>query len=88
MSLQLYISHSGQRLQASALQIVSPEALRQWIQEHTGIPSTRQILMTSNGKNVKQQHILSESEIFVYDRQYVTGEATPPSTANRPQAVH
>ena len=85
MSLQLYISHSGQRLQASAGQIVSPEALRQWIQEHTGIPSTRQILMTSNGKNVKQQHILSESEIFVYDRQYVTGEATPPSTANRPK---
>ena len=38
----------------------SPEALRSWISNNAGIPPQRQILMTSKGKNVKQQHLLTE----------------------------
>lgn len=85
MYLQIFISHSGQRLQADPNHLISPEALRQWISEKTGIPVPRQILMTAQGKNVKQQHILRETEIFVYDKQYVTGELEPPSSTNRPK---
>ena len=85
MSLHILVSHTGQRLQADPNQIVSPDALRQWISERTTIPVARQILMTSRGKSVRQQHIQGENEVFVYDRQYVTGEAEPPSSANRPK---
>jgi autophagy-related protein 11 len=38
----------------------SPEALRSWISNNAGIPPQRQILMTAKGKNVKQQHLLTE----------------------------
>lgn len=62
-----------------------PESLRTWIAQNAGIPSNQQILMTAKGKNVKQQHLVVQAEIFVYDKKYLSGETVEPSTnATRP----
>ncbi|OAL74238.1 hypothetical protein A7D00_2270 [Trichophyton violaceum] len=58
--------HSSQR----------PDALRSWISRYTQIPVQRQILMTAKGKSVKTQSLATENEIFVYDRQNVSDQAS------------
>ncbi|KAJ5493148.1 Autophagy-related protein 11 [Penicillium diatomitis] len=75
MALHIYIAHSGEHLLADPVVFASPESLRTWIVRHTSIPSSRQILMTARGRNVKTQTLATESEIFVYDRQYVSEPA-------------
>ena len=86
MSLQIYIAFTGERLLADPISFASPEALRSWITGNVGIPSARQILMTAKGKNVKQAHLLSETEVFVYDRQLLStgGDDDPPAGASTP----
>jgi autophagy-related protein 11 len=74
MALQIFVSHTGARLYADPTTLPSPDALRSWITEHAGVPSGRQILMTAKGKNVKQQHLLTEGEIFVYDKQFLAAD--------------
>lgn len=49
--------------------------LKQWIEETAEIPVGRQILMTAQGKNVKQQHLVRDSDIFVYDKRFLAGSA-------------
>ncbi|KAJ5648206.1 hypothetical protein N7490_004578 [Penicillium lividum] len=49
-----------------------PDALKSWVVRYTSIAPSRQILMTARGKNVKTQTLATETEIFVYDRQYVS----------------
>ncbi|KAJ5736329.1 uncharacterized protein N7483_001454 [Penicillium malachiteum] len=71
MSLHIYIAHSGEHILADPVAFASPEALRSWIIKNTSIPLSRQILMTARGKNVKIQTLATETEIFVYDRQYL-----------------
>ncbi|KAJ5590870.1 hypothetical protein N7450_004842 [Penicillium hetheringtonii] len=72
MSLHIYIAHSGEHLLADPVVFASPDALKAWIVRNTSIPPARQILMTARGKNVKIQTLATETEIFVYDRQYVS----------------
>ncbi|KAJ5584444.1 uncharacterized protein N7459_004244 [Penicillium hispanicum] len=72
MSLHIYIAHSGEHLLADPVAFASPDALKSWIVRNTAIPPPRQILMTARGKNVKTQTLATETEIFVYDRQYVS----------------
>ncbi|KAJ5674195.1 hypothetical protein N7462_009634 [Penicillium macrosclerotiorum] len=72
MSLHVYIAHSGEHLLVDPVAFASPDALKSWILRNTSIPSSRQILMTARGKNVKTQTLATETEIFVYDRQYVS----------------
>lgn len=72
MSLHIYIAHSGEHLLADPVSFASPDALKSWIVRNTPIPPARQILMTARGKNVKIQTLATETEIFVYDRQYVS----------------
>ncbi|KAJ5141310.1 hypothetical protein N7526_002305 [Penicillium atrosanguineum] len=72
MSLHIYIAHTGEHLLADPVAFASPDALKLWIVRSTSIPPARQILMTARGKNVKTQTLATESEIFVYDRQYVS----------------
>ncbi|KAJ6096202.1 hypothetical protein N7486_006948 [Penicillium sp. IBT 16267x] len=84
MSLHIYIAHSGEHLLADPVAFASPDALKSWVVRYTSIPPPRQILMTARGKNVKTQTLATETEIFVYDRQYVSesGEIelpTPPA---------
>lgn len=72
MSLHIYISHSGEHLLPDPVAFASPDALKSWIVRNTSIPPSRQILMTARGKNVRTQTLATETEIFVYDRQYVS----------------
>ncbi|KAJ5760714.1 hypothetical protein N7520_007870 [Penicillium odoratum] len=72
MSLHIYIAHSGEHLLADPVAFASPDALKSWVVRYTSIPPSRQILMTARGKNVKTQTLATETEIFVYDRQYVS----------------
>ncbi|EGE01522.1 hypothetical protein TEQG_00570 [Trichophyton equinum CBS 127.97] len=67
MSLHIYIAHSGEQMLADPVSFASPDALRSWISRYTQIPVQRQILMTAKGKS---------NEIFVYDRQNVSEQAS------------
>lgn len=75
MSLQIFVAFTGERLLAEPISFASLEALRSWISAQAAISSSRQILMTAKGKNVKQQHLLTETEVFVYDKQYLAPDA-------------
>ncbi|KAJ5888006.1 hypothetical protein N7495_008047 [Penicillium taxi] len=72
MSLHIFIAHSGEHILADPVNFASPESLKLWIVRNTSIPPGRQILMTARGKNVKTQTLAAETEIFVYDRQYIS----------------
>ncbi|KAI9803006.1 MAG: hypothetical protein M1825_002239 [Sarcosagium campestre] len=76
MSLSVYIAHSGRRLHADPLSFATLDALRLWISREAEIQPPNQILMTNRGKQVKLQTLLTEGEIFVYDRKLIS----PPST--------
>jgi len=76
MALQIYISHTGHAL-VFAEQGGRLDGLRAWIETNAGIPLNRQILMTGRGKNVK--NLASESEIFVYDKEFLSPDSKPPS---------
>ncbi|KAF2712485.1 hypothetical protein K504DRAFT_499577 [Pleomassaria siparia CBS 279.74] len=73
MSLQIAVAHTGQRLDADPVGFNSVEALKHWISEATEIPPEYQILLTSRGKHVKLQALLTEKEIFVYNRELSNG---------------
>ncbi|KAJ9667995.1 oligomeric, coiled-coil, peripheral membrane protein [Coniosporium apollinis] len=68
MSLQLLVAHTGSRLDADPASLSSLDALRSFIAKATSIPPHDQILLTTRGKHVKLQALLTEKEIFVYDR--------------------
>ena len=76
MAARVYISHTGQYLTYED-QDTRLETLRSWIEEHTSIPSSRQILMTAQGKNVK--NLLSDADIFVYDKRNLSPDSQLPS---------
>ena len=79
MAARVYISHTGQYL-AYEEQDTRLETLRAWIEERTSIPSSRQILMTAHGKNVKT--LLADVDIFVYDKRNLSPDASvPPRTS-------
>ncbi|KXL45534.1 hypothetical protein M433DRAFT_67007 [Acidomyces richmondensis BFW] len=78
MSIQVYIGHSGQRLILDPNVTSTVEALRSWIAQQTGIKTREQILLTSQGKQVRTQTLLTENELFVFDSSRLTG----PSPSN------
>ncbi|KAF9889059.1 oligomeric, coiled-coil, peripheral membrane protein [Aspergillus nanangensis] len=88
MSLHIYVAHSGEHFTADPASFNSLEAIRTWINRNTEIPSSRQILMTASGKNVKLQSLGTENEIFVYDRRYISepDNLEPPELPS-PQAL-
>lgn len=73
MSLQVAVAHTGQRLDADPVGFHSIEALKQWIWSATQIPTEYQILLTPRGKHVKLQALLTENEIYVYNRDLSNG---------------
>lgn len=66
MSIQLFIGHSGQRLALDST-VTSLDGLRAWIAQHAGIQARSQVLLTAQGKQVRQQTLLTETELFVFD---------------------
>ncbi|ORY14286.1 autophagy-related protein 11-domain-containing protein [Clohesyomyces aquaticus] len=86
MSLQIAVAHTGQRLDADPVSFNSIEALKQWISSATDIPTECQILLTTRGKHVKLQALLTEKEIFVYDRELSTGAQPPVAPTQIPES--
>ncbi|KAI9813720.1 MAG: oligomeric, coiled-coil, peripheral membrane protein [Thelocarpon impressellum] len=78
MSLHVYIAHTGHRLRADPVSFGSLDALRAWIARSVPIAVGNQILMTTRGKQVKLQTLLTETELFVFDRVFI---APAPSAA-------
>ena len=75
MSISIYIGHSGRRLVVDPSTTATVEALRQWLYSHTHIQPRNQILLTSQGKQVRTQTLLSDSELFVFDSSRLNNSA-------------
>ncbi|KAI9798179.1 MAG: oligomeric, coiled-coil, peripheral membrane protein [Piccolia ochrophora] len=94
--IQIYLALTGQRFSADPVTFASLDALRSWVSRHAGISAQNQILMTSRGKQVKAQTLLTEREIFIFDRQFISPQApgspkpaiprvpTPPDLSSNP----
>ncbi|KAK5126880.1 hypothetical protein LTR08_004563 [Meristemomyces frigidus] len=84
MSTQVYIGHNGQRLVLDPGATNTVDALRSWITEHTGIQPRNQILLTTQGKQVRTQTLLTESELFVFDSSRLNAKsaASPASSGS------
>jgi len=50
------------------------DALKHWIANNVDVPVGCQILMTAQGKNVKQQHLVNQGNIFIYDKRFLLGD--------------
>ncbi|KAI4740154.1 hypothetical protein E4T50_09413 [Aureobasidium sp. EXF-12298] len=72
MSLIIYVAHSGNKILAEPTKINSLDALRAWVQRTAHIP----VFLTSKGKGLRPQALLTESEIYVFD----SGSFSPSNT--------
>ncbi|KAK5260769.1 oligomeric, coiled-coil, peripheral membrane protein [Exophiala xenobiotica] len=79
MALQVCISHTGRVLSFHDIN-ARVDSLRSWIESNATIPAARQILMTPRGKIVK--NLSNETQVFVYDKQFLSSEAKPLSRAD------
>ncbi|KAI9709738.1 MAG: oligomeric, coiled-coil, peripheral membrane protein [Bogoriella megaspora] len=78
MSLQVLAAHTGERFDVDP-SFQSLDAFKTWVAKTTGVSSQAQILLTARGKHVKQQALVNEREIFVFDRALLS---PPPSNGN------
>lgn len=60
MSLQLYIGHTGRVLDIDTSRINTIDALRTWVFQGASIQPTRQVFLTSKGKSIRPQTLLTE----------------------------
>ena len=63
MSLQIAVAHTGQRLDADPVAFASVDALKHWISRVTDIAPEQQVLLTTQGKHVKLQALLTAVRI-------------------------
>lgn len=82
MSVQVFVGLWGTRLALDPQSLSSLEALRSWIQQHASIQPRNQILLTAQGKQVRTQTLLTESELFVFDASRLTSKASPASSTS------
>ncbi|KAF2644987.1 hypothetical protein P280DRAFT_391243 [Massarina eburnea CBS 473.64] len=87
MSLQIAVAHTGQRLDADPVSFHDIDALKRWIAKATEIPPECQILLTTRGKHVKLQLLLTEKEIFVYHRELSSGPSSALSLTPLPDIL-
>ncbi|THX88110.1 hypothetical protein D6D05_01891 [Aureobasidium pullulans] len=67
MSLIIYVAHSGSKVVAEPTKVNSLDALRAWVQRTTHIAQNKQVFLTTKGKAVRPQTLLTEPEIYVFD---------------------
>ncbi|KAI9686918.1 MAG: oligomeric, coiled-coil, peripheral membrane protein [Bathelium mastoideum] len=77
MSLQVLAAHTGERVSADPTSFSSLEAFKSWVAKAIGVSAQAQILLTAKGKHIRQPALLTEKEIFVFDRALLS-----PSSAN------
>src|ERR1700761_8546586 len=75
MSITVYVGHSGQRLTLDPSVTNTIEALKAWLQAQIGVQPRSQILLTSQGRQVRSQTLLTEHEIFVFDSNRLNAKA-------------
>ncbi|GAB7350528.1 hypothetical protein MBLNU459_g1116t2 [Dothideomycetes sp. NU459] len=80
MSLIICVAHSGQKLAPDPAKVSSLDALRSWVQHAAAIQASKQVFLTSKGKSVRPQTLLTETEIYVFDSSLLA-----PSAANSKQ---
>ena len=68
MSLQILVSHTGDRISADPVAFDTLDVLRSWLATVTSIPSQRQILLTPRSKHVKLQTLLTEVSERLYEQ--------------------
>ncbi|EME41681.1 hypothetical protein DOTSEDRAFT_73918 [Dothistroma septosporum NZE10] len=80
MSIAVFVGHTGHRLNLDPSTITSLDVLKSWITSQTNIQPRSQILLTAQGKQVRSQTLLTESELFVFDASWLSGKkAASPS---------
>ncbi|KAH8808346.1 autophagy-related protein 11-domain-containing protein [Xylogone sp. PMI_703] len=79
MALQIFIAHTGQRLQTDPGAFASLDAFKAWVEKHSPIAAQDQISLTAQGKVVRVQSLLTEKEILIYDRRII--QPTSPGQA-------
>ncbi|KAK5170728.1 hypothetical protein LTR04_004461, partial [Oleoguttula sp. CCFEE 6159] len=87
MSLQVFVAHTGERLPAGQHAFTTLDALRTWVHQATSIPPRDQVFLTGAGKQVRPQVLLTEKEIFLFDRELLapsSPNAAKPSVALTP----
>ncbi|EGP89698.1 uncharacterized protein MYCGRDRAFT_54658 [Zymoseptoria tritici IPO323] len=77
MSISVYIGHNGRCLVLDPSETSSLDAVRSWIASQTNISPRSQILLTSQGKQVRNQTLLTENELFVFDSGWLNGKKAP-----------
>ncbi|KAF3936272.1 hypothetical protein ABW19_dt0206719 [Dactylella cylindrospora] len=80
MQLSILYAHTGDSLSVDPSTFGSVEELKSWIAEQTKVPVQNQILTTIKGILVKQQALVTEKELFLYSRQYITPSGSAPPT--------
>ncbi|KAF3927675.1 hypothetical protein ABW21_db0202955 [Orbilia brochopaga] len=81
MHLTILYAHTGDAVSVDSSNFHSVEELKGWIAEQIKVPIQNQILTTTKGALVKQQALITEKELFLYSRQYITPSSSiaPPS---------
>jgi autophagy-related protein 11 len=80
MSISVYIGHNGRCLVLDPSVTSSLDAVRSWIASQTNISPRSQILLTAQGKQVRNQTLLTENELFVFDSGWLNGKNAPTGT--------
>ncbi|KAJ6261399.1 hypothetical protein Dda_4069 [Drechslerella dactyloides] len=79
MHITIFYAHTGDALSVDSANFHTVEELKEWIAERAKVPAQNQILTTVKGTLVKPQALITERELFLYSRQYIT-----PSSSSAP----
>lgn len=80
--ITVFIGHSGDRLSLDPSLITDLDALKALVSQH-GILPRHQILLTPSGKQARNQTLLTETELFVFDSSRLNNQhPTSPSTSS------
>ncbi|KAK6512350.1 oligomeric, coiled-coil, peripheral membrane protein [Arthrobotrys musiformis] len=81
MHLSILYAHTGDAYSVDPNLFTTVDELKAWIAEQFKVPVPNQILTTIKGGLVKQANLVTEKELFLYSRQYITpSSSTPPPT--------
>ena len=80
MSILVCVGLSGERLHVDANAITTLDALKAWIHQQVNIHPRAQVLLTGQGKQVRNQALLTETELFVFDSARLTATVSPESS--------
>ncbi|KAK5169706.1 oligomeric, coiled-coil, peripheral membrane protein [Saxophila tyrrhenica] len=84
MSITVYLAYTGQRLDFDPSRVDSIDAFKSWLQTQTGIAPRNVVLLTSQGKQVRAQTLLTENELFVFDASRVTSKGSASAGSDGP----